>query len=186
MERGPNSTTPRRTIPSTPSSSRRKQQNHVGGRGHVSSRFRRTIPSPSTSKRENATVFREREGAQQYQTAYDHTLYNLVKAGENSRITRAGGGTTVPNPIRSYPLPFLQTGENSSITWAGGGTTVPDLVGPFPPLERPNGRMLPCSERGRGHKSTRPRRILPSITLSKRGKTAGSRGRGGAQQYPTS
>ena len=66
------------------------------------------------------------EGAEHYETPEDHTLRNLVEPGNNSSITWAGGGTTVPDPVGLYHRPSRQPLEYCSIKGGGGGTTVRD------------------------------------------------------------
>ena len=66
------------------------------------------------------------EGAEHYETPEDHTLWNLVEPGDNSSITWAGGGTTVPDPVGLYHRPSRQPLECCSIKGGGGGTTVRD------------------------------------------------------------
>ena len=87
--RGHHSTRPRRTIPSTPPSTR---ENTAVSRGREGAQQDKSTP-PSTQN--NTAVPREREGAPQYQTPEDHTLHSTVKTIEYSSIGREGGGTTV-------------------------------------------------------------------------------------------
>ena len=89
-------------------------------------------------------------GGEQYQTPYDRTLYNLVNAGETSTITWTGWGIEYQTPSDHTPN--------------------------FPS----NRRMLQYQERGSGHNSTRPRRIIPLFTSSKLEKQGPSCGREGA------
>ena len=62
------------SYPLQPRQSGRKQQHHVGGRGHNSTRPRRSYPRPSR------------------------------QTGECCSFKREGGGTAVPDPVGSYPL----------------------------------------------------------------------------------
>ena len=135
------------------------------GRGHNRTSPRRIILSITLSKRE--TTAYAREVAQAYQAPEDHTLHFDVQRGERCSIKREGGGTTVPDPVGTYPRPSRQTGDaavsrgreraqhtrprkilpstprqserNRSIKRGGGGTTVPDPVESHP---------LPCVKVG--------------------------------------
>ena len=71
-----------------------------------------------------------------------------------------GHNSTRPRRIMDAPS-NVQRGECCSIKREGGGTTIPDTEGSYPLQPRHSGRRQKHHVGGRGHKSTRPRRIIP-------------------------
>ena len=165
---GHNSTRSSRTYSPLSRPNGRMLQFKERGKGHLSTSPRRIIASTLTSTLENAAVFRESEGSQQYEIPYDHTLHSLGKAGENGITQRAGGGTTIADPVGPYPPPAPPIGRLLQYWERGRGTTVADPVGSYPLRPRQCGRNQQHHVGGRGHNSIRPRQIISSTLTSNR------------------